>query len=177
MVLKTLDIEQWRSVAPERWETNNVSPRIILSILLAERLAMAQGRGNRGRAHRSLRVEEAELESREGEVAWGCRTEYEQERAAQGKSPRDLHKTTFSIKLNIVHSCVRKQNTQGLKKNHTKGLEVAVPPDWHTARNNASLEHCILHRAALSTKSCLDHHIEGKVNPRLMAALIPPHKT
>lgn len=44
VVLKTVDIKQWGSVTSERWETNNVSPRFVPSVLPGESFhALAQG--------------------------------------------------------------------------------------------------------------------------------------
>lgn len=57
-----------------------------------------------------------------------------------------------------------------------KRIRGSSAPESHRARNAASWEHFVLHRAALSTKSRLNLSIGGKVNPRLIAVLIPPNE-
>lgn len=77
MLLKTLDLKQWRRVTPERQETYYVNPRIAPKLLSGESfLAMMWGRGTKTELISLFELRRRSWESRESNVARVHRTEY-----------------------------------------------------------------------------------------------------
>lgn len=111
MILKTLDIKQWRRVIPERWKTNGVGSAIGSAWYL-ENISRLESREGGFPKWMELRIQE-------DHGSWSLKVKYLREDSYSEKTLE-----VFRIPLDCLSACEEVPRVRG--RTTTKGMEEAI---------------------------------------------------